>query len=80
MFYSTEQAVDYGLKADALHLARLLNLRQVYRFQSEMALNRDQVDLAVAFATQAQLCNEALNAETVQKRLLLAALCWPDKL
>ncbi|MBA7673727.1 hypothetical protein ES703_81931 [subsurface metagenome] len=70
MFYSTEQAVEYGLKADALHLARLLNLRQVYRFQCELALNRDQVNLAVVFATQAQFCREALNAETVQKRLM----------
>ena len=70
MFYSTEQAVEYGLKADALHLARLLNLRQVYRFQCELALNRDQVNLAVVFATQAQFCREALNAETVQKRIM----------
>jgi len=70
MFYSTEQAVDYGLKADALHLARLLNLKQVYRFQCELALHRGQVDLAVVFATQAQLCNEALNAEDIQKRIM----------
>lgn len=80
MFYSTEQAVDYGLKADALHLARLSDLGEVYRVQCEVALNRDQINLAVVFATQAQFCHEALNAETVQKRLLLAALCWPDKL
>jgi len=80
MFYSTEQAVDYGLKADMVHQCRLFNLRKVYRAQYKLALNRGQVDLAVVFATQAQLCNEAINAETVQKRLLLDALYWPDKL
>jgi len=70
MFYSTEQAVDYGLKADALHLARLSDLGKVYRAQCEMALHRGRINLAVVFATQHQLCNEALNAKDIQKRIM----------
>jgi len=70
MFYSTEQAVDYGLKADALHLARISDLKEVFRAQYESALHRGRVNLAFAFAVQHQLCDEALNAETIQKRIM----------
>ena len=70
MFHSTEQAVDYGLKADALHLTRLLNLRQVYLFQFELALHLNRLNLASVFATQAQFCREALNAKDIQKRIM----------
>jgi len=65
MFYSTEEAVAFGLEMDYFDRLKFTSLREVYSVQCKAALDRDQIDLASMFATQAQFCREAVRAKTI---------------
>ena len=65
MFYSTQEAVRFGLVADFFDRQLLSGLRDAFRSQFESAMDRDQFDLASVFGTQAQFCREALQAESI---------------
>jgi len=68
MFRSTVEAINYGLLASTKDRNRLAALRIEFSAQTERALGREQWDLAVMLATQAQLCGEALDAEILNVR------------
>ena len=65
MFYSTGDAIKQGLCADYFTRQRWVSLREIFIAQGKLALNKDNFDLASMFATQAQFCREALDAEEI---------------
>lgn len=65
MFYSTEDALRQGLVADYFTRKRWLSLREIFKSQCKRALNVGKFDLASVFATQAQFCREALQADHI---------------
>ncbi|MBW1711510.1 MAG: hypothetical protein JRJ73_16910 [Deltaproteobacteria bacterium] len=69
MFRNTNEAINYGLLAGDKDRKRLAALRIEFSEQTERALGREQWDLASMFATQAQLCREALEAEILDARV-----------
>jgi len=69
MFRSTEKAISYGLSAGEKDRKRLAALRIEFVAQTERALDREQFDMASVFATQAQFCREALEAEILDVRV-----------
>ena len=68
MFRTTKEAINYGLLASTKDRRRLAALRNEFIRQTDRALGHDQWDLASMFATQAQMCREALEAETLHVR------------
>lgn len=69
MFRSSDTAISFGLKANKNDRQRLAKLRPEFIRQAESALYRERFNLAIMFATQAQLCREALDAETIMAGL-----------
>jgi len=69
MFRSTTEAINYGLLASDKDRKRLAALRIEFVAQTGRALDREQWDLASVFATQAQFCREALEAEILDVRV-----------
>jgi len=69
MFQNTEQALEYGLKMHQFDRHRLTSLRQEYIRQATLAADREQFNLAIMFAVQAQLCREAIAAAKGAKGL-----------
>lgn len=67
MFYSTQQAVAFGLKMDVFDRLRLNGLRNAFMAKFDVALNTDRLDLASMLATQAQFCREAVEAHFIVK-------------
>ena len=67
MMRSTEEALRLGLIATEADKKRWRELRALYEWHSQAALEREQFDLAMAMAVQAQLCREALEAEEISK-------------
>jgi len=67
MFYSTQEAVAFGLKMDVFDRERLSGLRDAFMVQFDIALNKDRLDLASMLATQAQFCREAVEAHFIVK-------------
>jgi hypothetical protein len=65
LFYSTEDAIRQGLKADNFEKQRWFSLRLMFKDQTKRALDKSMFDLASMFATQAQWCREALDAEEI---------------
>ena len=65
MFYSTSEAVAYGLVSSHREKRRLMGLRGAFERQCQAALEREQFDLAIYMATQAQFCREAFNADHI---------------
>lgn len=74
MFYSTEDAIRQGLRADNFTKQRWFSLREMFKDQCQAALYRKQLDLASVFATQAQFCREALDAKVILKQI---KAIWP---
>lgn len=69
MFQDSIEAVNFGLLASEKDQKRLAALRIEFVAQTERALSREQWDLASVFATQAQFCREALEAEILDVRV-----------
>lgn len=69
MFYSTQQAVDYGQRCDFFQKERLAGLREAFQAQCDSAMDREQYDLASMFATQAQFCREALDSDELTRQI-----------
>ena len=69
MFYSTEDALRQGLDADFFTRERWFGLRWIFKRHCKRALYKRKFDLASVFATQAQFCREALEAEQITKDL-----------
>jgi len=69
MFRTTNEAINYGLLAGTKDRRRLAELRKEFIGQTDRALDRGQLDLASMFATQAQFCREALEAEILDARV-----------
>lgn len=65
MFYSTQEAVRFGLKAGSFDRRRLYGLRDAFLIQFDIALNKERLNLASMFATQAQFCREAADAKFI---------------
>ena len=68
MFYSTQEAVEFGLFADRSDRKKLLGLMKVFHRQFSGAMEREQFDLASMFATQGQFYREALQADEIVLR------------
>ena len=68
MFYSTEDAIRQGLNADYFTRQRWVSLREMFKAQCKRALDKSMFDLASMFATQAQWCREALDAEDILRQ------------
>lgn len=68
MMTSTEQALAMGLAATERDKRRWRELRELYEWHCQAALEREAFDLAMAMAVQAQLCREALEAEIITAR------------
>ncbi len=68
MFYSTEDAIRQGLRADNFTKQRWFSLRVMFQEQCKIALAKSMFDLASMFATQSQFCREALNAKEVLRQ------------
>lgn len=71
MFYSTIDAIKFGLKASVFERKRMSRLREHYLRHYAAATKREQMNLAIMFATQAQFCREALEAEAMEKQLYI---------
>ena len=69
MFYSTNQAVAAGLVAGPEDLAWFSRLRKEFIRQCSAALDREELDLAMVLATQAQFYREALEARIFNRQL-----------
>ncbi|RZB31075.1 MAG: hypothetical protein SRB2_04890 [Desulfobacteraceae bacterium Eth-SRB2] len=69
MFRTTIKATNYGLLASKKDRNRLAALRNVFIGQTKKALDREQWNLASVFATQAQFCREALEAEILDRQV-----------
>ncbi len=69
MFYSTEDALRQGLGADFFTRERWFGLRWIFKRHCKRALDKSRFNLASMFATQAQFCREALEAEQITKDL-----------
>jgi hypothetical protein len=65
LFYSTNDAIRQGLKADSFEKQRWFSLREMFKDQCKRALDNNMLNLASMFATQAQFCREALNAKNI---------------
>jgi len=74
LFYSTEDAIKQGLRADNFTKQRWASLREMFKAQCKRALYKRQFDLASMFATQAQFCREALDAKNILKEI---KAIWP---
>jgi len=65
MFSSTQEAVGFGLQASEEEREMLRSLRKMFIGDYDLAISRDAFDQASVFATQAQFCREALQAESI---------------
>jgi len=65
MFYSTQEAVKFGLEMDSIDRKRLSRLRNTFMYQFDVALCKERLNLASMFATQAQFCREAVEAHFI---------------
>jgi len=70
MFYNTQDAVDYGLRASSMELFDLIGLRKEFSRQGYAALEREQWNLASMFMAQSQLCREAIEAPVVMVQII----------
>jgi len=68
MFYTTEDAIKHGLKGGYWDKERWASLRDIFIAHCKMALDRNQLDLASMFATQAQFYREALQAKDIAEQ------------
>jgi len=69
MFQTSNEAINYGLLAGDKDRKRLAALRIEFLSQTKRAIDREQFNLASVFATQAQFCREALEAEILNVRV-----------
>lgn len=65
MFYSTEDALRQGLRANNFDRQRWFSLREMFKDQTKRALHKRKFDLASVLATQAQFCREALEVKDI---------------
>jgi len=70
MFYNTQDAVDYGLRASSTELFDIVMLRKEFERQGYAAIEREQWNLASMFMTQAQLLREAITAPVVMVQII----------
>ena len=65
MFSSTQEAVRFGLRASEVERMMLASLRIRFMRKFEDAMSRNAFDQALIFATKAQFCREALEADKI---------------
>lgn len=70
MFYSTADAVYYGLAASVEKKLWGIDLGAEFERQCSAALKRKQFNVASWMATQSQFCREALNADRLARHLV----------
>ena len=65
MFKNTQQAVYAGLKFSDEDRVKVSALRKVFDEKFRIALDKNNLDLAMVFATKSQLCREADEAREI---------------
>lgn len=68
MFYSTNDAVAFGLQMDNFDRMKLEGLRHAFNQVFERAMRKNLLDLASWMATKSQFCSEALSAVAIAKK------------